>query len=63
MPTGWRPKDVMAKYPVKIIEDVYNFKRYETEASTSFKIYIILQMLMHLVLLLFIVLVPKQTRD
>jgi len=53
MPTGWRPKDVVTKYPVTIIEDVYNFKRYDTPATFSFQLYIILQMLMHLVLLLF----------
>jgi len=53
MPTGWRPKDVIDKHPVKIIEDVYNFERYETNASSSFKIYVVAQMLIHLLLLLF----------
>jgi alkylglycerol monooxygenase len=33
MPTGWRPSDVMAKFPVYKIEDVYNFKKYQTVAT------------------------------
>ena len=28
MPTGWRPADVAEKYPVKIIEDPYAYKKY-----------------------------------
>lgn len=28
MPTGWRPADVMDKYPVAKIEDVYHFEKY-----------------------------------
>lgn len=28
MPTGWRPADVMDKYPVPKIEDIYHFKKY-----------------------------------
>ena len=34
MPTGWRPSDVDAKYPVYKIEDVYNFQKYDTKSST-----------------------------
>jgi sterol desaturase/sphingolipid hydroxylase (fatty acid hydroxylase superfamily) len=34
MPTGWRPKDVAEKYPIKIIENPYNFKKYEARASS-----------------------------
>lgn len=33
MPTGWRPDDVARRYPVRKIEDVYNFEKYRTEAS------------------------------
>ncbi len=33
MPTGWRPSDVIERYPVAKIEDVYNFEKYRTEAS------------------------------
>lgn len=29
MPTGWRPADVEARYPVYKIEDVYHFEKYQ----------------------------------
>jgi hypothetical protein len=35
MPTGWRPKDVVEKYPIEIIKDPYNFKKYKTPASKA----------------------------
>ncbi len=53
MPTGWRPKDVKIKYPMPIIEDVYNFKKYDTPASTPFKVYIIFQLIVNTLLMLF----------
>jgi len=28
MPTGWRPADVEAKYPVEVIDDVYTYEKY-----------------------------------
>lgn len=54
MPTGWRPADVKEKYPIAIIEDVYAFKRYTTEASKLFKGYILFQMFATLGLMLFL---------
>ncbi len=33
MPTGWRPADVEARYPVPKIEDPYHFEKYRTEAT------------------------------
>ncbi len=33
MPTGWRPADMIEKYPVFKIEDVYHFRKYDTKAS------------------------------
>ncbi len=33
MPTGWRPADVEARFPVPKIEDPYHFEKYETKAS------------------------------
>lgn len=30
MPTGWRPDDVAAKFPVYKIDDVYHFEKYDT---------------------------------
>ncbi|SMC31861.1 sterol desaturase family protein [Cellulophaga tyrosinoxydans] len=53
MPTGWRPKDVKEKYPIAIIDDVYNFQRYDTPASNGLKLYVVLQMLLSVALLLF----------
>lgn len=53
MPTGWRPEDVAKKYPIAIIEDVYNFKKYQPAASNSLKGYAIFQMLSSTLLMLF----------
>lgn len=33
MPTGWRPADVIEKYPVAKIEDPYHFQKYAPPAS------------------------------
>lgn len=35
MPTGWRPADVEARFPVAKIEDPYHFEKYETTASPT----------------------------
>lgn len=53
MPTGWRPNDVRDKYPMEIITDVYNFERYKTPTSKIFNVYIIFQLVMSLLLLLY----------
>ncbi len=37
MPTGWRPADVSAKFPLKKIEDVYSYQKYETQAGILLK--------------------------
>lgn len=34
-PTGYRPADVLEKYPVKIVEDMSTFEKYRTNLSTS----------------------------
>lgn len=34
-PTGYRPADVAAKYPVYKIEDVYHFEKYDTRTSAA----------------------------
>lgn len=33
MPTGWRPKDVKAKYPITSVSDVYNRPKYDTRPT------------------------------
>jgi alkylglycerol monooxygenase len=45
MPTGWRPEDVAARYPVHKIEDVYRLEKYETQGSRLFLIWCWTQML------------------
>ena len=51
MPTGWRPADVAAKYPVYKIDNVYNFEKYATKSSTSLSVWIWIQMVMLLLLI------------
>lgn len=50
-PTGYRPADVAAKYPVYKIEDVYHFEKYDTKTSTLFNAWCWVQLTM---ILLFI---------
>ena len=45
MPTGWRPSDVEAKYPVNKINDVYNFEKYNPKSSLGLKTCSFIQML------------------
>ncbi len=51
MPTGWRPADTAAAYPVYKIDDVYHFEKYNTPAAGSFTAWIWAQTLL---LLLFV---------
>jgi len=44
MPTGWRPVDVTDAYPIKYIEDIHGFERYDTKPSIFFQYYAILQL-------------------
>lgn len=44
MPTGWRPPDVVDKYPIDYIEDIYGFKRYDTKPSILFQAYALFQL-------------------
>jgi len=39
MPTGWRPYDVIEKYPIEKIEDVYHFDKYTKRSSTVLKLW------------------------
>ncbi|NCT73267.1 MAG: sterol desaturase family protein [Chitinophagaceae bacterium] len=36
-PTGYRPADVITRYPVSKIEDVYNFEKYEPASSPALR--------------------------
>jgi sterol desaturase/sphingolipid hydroxylase (fatty acid hydroxylase superfamily) len=44
-PTGYRPADVAAQYPVYKIEDVYHFEKYDTKTSPAFNAWTWLQLL------------------
>lgn len=37
MPTGWRPADVAARYPLDSIKDVYRYKKYGPQLSITLK--------------------------
>ena len=51
MPTGWRPADVTARFPIYKIDDVYRFNKYATGVSAKFAAWIWIQTI---VLLLFV---------
>lgn len=53
MPTGWRPEDVIEKYPISIIKNVYNFRKYQPEASAALKAYSLFQLVVTTFLMLF----------
>ena len=39
MPTGWRPQDVILKYPLSIIESPYEYKKYYPNLSENLKLW------------------------
>ena len=45
MPTGWRPADVIEKYPDKKIDDPYHFEKYNTNSSQNLNTWIWFQFL------------------
>ncbi len=44
-PTGYRPADVAARYPVYKIEDVYHFEKYDTKTSPALNAWAWVQLL------------------
>lgn len=50
MPLGWRPADVIEKYPVYKIENVYQFEKYDTPASKGMQAYLWAQLVCMLLL-------------
>lgn len=50
-PTGYRPADVIEKYPVYKIDDPYHFEKYDTKASIPLHVWTWVQLMM---LLLFV---------
>ena len=53
MPTGWRPADVMEKYPVTYVKAMEEFEKFDPVYSVGFMAWSMLQMLGCLVLLCF----------
>ena len=53
MPTGWRPEDVKSRFPVKVIEDPYHFKKYKTNPSKSLIYWSVFQLIIITSLMLF----------
>jgi len=45
-PTGYRPADVIEKYPVYKIDDPYHFEKYDTKASTALNVWSWVQLMM-----------------
>ncbi len=64
MPTGWRPKDMLEKYPIDYIKDPYTQVKYDTPGSKAFHAwswfqYLLLNLLMtHM--LLYLSAIPPQ---
>jgi alkylglycerol monooxygenase len=54
MPTGWRPADVIDRYPVSSIKEPSSQIKYDTEGSTMFNVWIIMQLLLTLALMIFL---------
>ena len=50
MPTGWRPADVEAKYPVYKIENVYHFEKYRSPESKLLLVWSWVQLVLLLLL-------------
>lgn len=46
MPTGWRPADVAARFPVQKIEDVYHFEKYNPPSSPWLKTWSVVHLLL-----------------
>jgi sterol desaturase/sphingolipid hydroxylase (fatty acid hydroxylase superfamily) len=45
MPTGWRPADVIEKYPVEKINDVFHFEKYNPKASYALHVWCWVQLI------------------
>jgi alkylglycerol monooxygenase len=51
MPTGWRPADVADQYPVEVIEDVFQQKKYQPATPRGLKIWSWIQLVINNLLL------------
>ncbi len=53
MPTGWRPKDVIDKFPVSIVENPYELKKYDSKPSKALMSWSLFQLLATTLLMYF----------
>ncbi|MDB4286025.1 sterol desaturase family protein [bacterium] len=54
MPTGWRPPDVIEKYPVPDVSDVFHLEKYDSKPSGALLTWVWFQLIIALVLMLFL---------
>ena len=54
MPTGWRPADVAERYPVAIIDNPEDQKKYDPKSSTDLKVWAAIQMVLSVVSAMFL---------
>jgi alkylglycerol monooxygenase len=54
MPTGWRPADMLEKYPVPYTNDIYHRPKYDVKASPFFKVWSSLQLVITLLLMMYL---------
>ena len=54
MPTGWRPADVAERYPVAIIDNPEDQKKYNPKSSTGLKVWAAIQMVLSVVSAMFL---------
>lgn len=54
MPTGWRPKDMQEKYPIKITKNPYTRVKYDTPASVPFQVWHWIQLVIVSALMLYV---------
>lgn len=53
-PTGWRPADVAAQYPITIVEDVYAMEKYDTKPTNGLIIWAYYQLMMSVGLMMYL---------
>jgi hypothetical protein len=55
MPTGWRPEDVVEKYPVPYTQDVYRQEKYMPAASAYLKAWSVIQLSITFLIMMFLI--------
>lgn len=52
-PTGWRPNDVIEKYPIHKIDDIYNYSKYRPTSSLALNVWAWVQIGITLLLVMY----------